>query len=87
MDVSTLREMLGKKRPGPGSRKSAVTFAMTAKGYLQHRAFRPVGIAPRGQRQHSNRPDDEVDCVNCRQSSAGLATAACTSCLNGRAGT
>ncbi|MBZ4691110.1 MAG: family transposase [Cereibacter sp.] len=58
MDVSTLREMLGKKLLRPSSRRSAVTWAMTEKGYSQRRACRLVGIDPRVHRYRSSRPDD-----------------------------
>jgi putative transposase len=58
MDVATLREMLGKKLLRPSSRRSAVTWAMTEKGYSQRRACRLVGIDPRIHRYRSSRPDD-----------------------------
>jgi putative transposase len=37
LDVSTLKEMLGKKLLTPGSRRKAVTWAMDHKGYSQRR--------------------------------------------------
>lgn len=42
----------------PGARRSAVSWAMTEKGYSQRRACRLVGIDPRVHRNRSSRPDD-----------------------------
>jgi hypothetical protein len=47
-----------KKLLRPSSRRSAVTWAMTEKGYSQRRACRLVGIDPRVHRYQSSRPDD-----------------------------
>jgi putative transposase len=58
MDFATLREMLEKKLLRPSSRRSAVTWAMTEKGYSQRCACRLVGIDPRIHRYQSNRLDD-----------------------------
>ncbi|KIN69532.1 Transposase IS3 family protein [Sulfitobacter donghicola DSW-25 = KCTC 12864 = JCM 14565] len=53
MDVSTLKEMLGKKLLRPGSRKRAVTWAMTEKQYNQKRACALAGGDPRVYRRAS----------------------------------
>ena len=58
LDVSTLREMLGKKRLTPRARRDAVTWAIAEKGYSQRRACGLVGIAPKTYRYASIRPDD-----------------------------
>lgn len=54
MDVSTLKEMLGKT----GSRRRAVDWAMTEKRYNQKRAFALAGIDPRVYRRVPKRPAD-----------------------------
>ena len=58
MDVSTLREMLGKKLLTPGSRRNAVAWAIEEKSYSQRRACELVGMSPRIYRYRSRRPDD-----------------------------
>ncbi len=59
MDVSTLKEMLGKKLLRPDARRRAVDWAMTQKGYRQRRACALAGIDPRVYRA---RPSEPVDC-------------------------
>ncbi|HEX4650509.1 MAG TPA: IS3 family transposase [Granulicella sp.] len=58
LDVSTLRENAGKKLLTPGSRRRAVTWAISEKDYSQRRACRLVGIEPKTYRYASLRPDD-----------------------------
>lgn len=58
LDVSTLREMLGKRLLRPGWRRSAVNWAITEKGYSQRRACALVGIDPRVYQYRSTRGED-----------------------------
>jgi putative transposase len=58
LDVSTLKEMLGKKLLTPGSRRKAVTWAIDQKGYSQRRACGLAGIDPRVYRYRPRRSDD-----------------------------
>ena len=48
----------GKKLLTPGSRRVAVTWAITQKNYSQRRACRLVGLEPKTYRYVSQRPDD-----------------------------
>ncbi len=57
MDVSTLKEMLGKNLR-PGSRRNAAAWAMKEKRYNQKRACELAGIDPRVYRRTSKRPAD-----------------------------
>ncbi|WP_090161713.1 IS3 family transposase [Loktanella sp. DSM 29012] len=58
MDVSTLKEMPGKKLLRPDARRRAVDWAMTQKGYRQRRACALVGIDPRVYRRPPARSED-----------------------------
>ncbi|MBU2486446.1 MAG: IS3 family transposase [Alphaproteobacteria bacterium] len=58
MDVSTLKEMPGKKLLRPGARRRAVDWAMTQRGYRQRRACALAGIDPRVYRRSSTRSED-----------------------------
>ncbi|MEO1200239.1 MAG: IS3 family transposase [Pseudomonadota bacterium] len=58
MDVSALREMLGKKLLTPGSRRNAVNWAIEDRGYSQRWACGLVGIDPRVYRYRTTRSDD-----------------------------
>ncbi|WP_412050078.1 IS3 family transposase [Hoeflea sp. Naph1] len=58
MDVSTLKEMPGKKLLRPGARQHAVDWAMTQKGYRQRRACALAGIDPRVYRRPPTRLED-----------------------------
>ena len=89
LDQATLREMLGKKLLTPGSRKSAVTWAIR-----QRRAIRSVepvslvGLDPKAYRRKSERPDDAPRvsaCASWRTSAAASATVGCISCSSVKA--
>ncbi|MBU2654896.1 IS3 family transposase [Acidomonas methanolica] len=58
MDVSTLKDLLGKKLVTPGLRREAVTWAITERDYSQRRACRLIGMDPKTWRYASRRPDD-----------------------------
>ncbi|SLN73945.1 Transposase [Oceanibacterium hippocampi] len=60
MDVSTLKEILGKKLLPPGSTRSAVYWAIDDKGYSQRRACSLVGLDRKTCRYASRRPADEA---------------------------
>ncbi|MEM7210569.1 MAG: IS3 family transposase [Pseudomonadota bacterium] len=57
MDVSTLKEMLGKKLQRPGSRRNAVDWAMNEKGCSQRQACALAGIDPRVYRRRSSQSE------------------------------
>ncbi|MBN9597823.1 MAG: IS3 family transposase [Afipia sp.] len=58
LDVSTLKEMLGKKLLTPSLRRRAVTWAVSEKSYSQRRACNLVGLQPKIYRYASTRSDD-----------------------------
>ncbi|MEJ6391611.1 IS3 family transposase [Gymnodinialimonas ulvae] len=58
MDVSTLKEMPGKKLLRPGSRRRAVDWATKEKSYTQQRACTLAGIDPRVYWRQLDRPED-----------------------------
>ncbi|MGN6117987.1 MAG: IS3 family transposase [Nitrobacter sp.] len=58
LDVSTLKEMLGKKLLTPSLRRRAVTWAISERSYSQRRACDLVGLYPKTYRYTSTRPDD-----------------------------
>ena len=57
LDVATLREALGKILT-PGSRRTAVIWAIDKKDYSQRRACGLVGMEPKTYCYASNRPED-----------------------------
>ena len=57
MDVSTLKDVLGKLLR-PGARRRAADWAMTQKGYRQRRACALAGIDPRVYRRSSTQSED-----------------------------
>jgi hypothetical protein len=80
-----------KKLLRPSSRRSAVNWAITEKGYSQRRACRLVGIDPRVYRYRSTRGDDDNGhfddaCASCRPSDGGsdMATVATESASRSR---